>query len=690
MKPAFCFFRLPFATAARMLDQDLSRIAGVLGIGTVAALMLAATAGAQIYSDNFDDNTNTGWTYLDRSGGTTLMTTTGGSGTSPSFAEQNQQLEQTVANYTFPIDALNSIPSIGGIALSGSGVVTTSHYAITVVFESLEPGNNNQDHWIVFAYEDEDNFIGATVLGNNLLRLFQIVDGESTLVYDGVGDITFSHDPTPITVEVNTASGAVWASYGAGPKVLLATGLTIPNGQNGVGSNNDAYTIDNYSIVEVTDITAPSWTATYPQADTETVDGFTARAATNEPGTAYYVVVADGATPPTSVEVKAGTGSGGSGEIASGSIALSTADTENTAAVTGLASSTAYDVYFVAEDGSANLQASPQKVDITTTLAAITLNPSFDSIGRFKASGGNTDPVNASTGNLGVGPVSGSDDYFRSYLTFDLSGESTATGESVLTLSSTGFTSRDEANDLELEQTFTLYALASDWDGTTAPGPNPGTILGTVTLTITTGDDTQYLSFSSAALTTAFNNAVGGNLYLGILSDGEGLAPAANDRSFKWFGSSEDPGAEPTLTYVAAAGGETFTDWISGKSGVGGQSALGDDPDGDGNDNGVENFFGTEPGIFSEGLVVTAVDTGAGTFTFTHPQGSLASDLTAGYQWSTDLAIFHDDGASSGGTTVNFSTVPDPVVAGTPTTVTAAVTGTAIQKLFVRVEVTQN
>jgi hypothetical protein len=139
-----------------------------------------------------------------------------------------------------------------------------------------------------------------------------------------------------------------------------------------------------------------------------------------------------------------------------------------------------------------------------------------------------------------------------------------------------------------------------------------------------------------------------------------------------------------------ASGGDTFANWIVGKSGVDGQTAVGDDPDGDGNDNGVENFFGTEPGVFSAGVIAGTVNPGTGTFTFTHPQGSLASDLTATYRWSTDLATFHDDGASSGGTTVSFSTVPDPVVPGTPTTVTATVTGTPVQSLFVRVEVTQN
>ena len=133
-----------------------------------------------------------------------------------------------------------------------------------------------------------------------------------------------------------------------------------------------------------------------------------------------------------------------------------------------------------------------------------------------------------------------------------------------------------------------------------------------------------------------------------------------------------------------------FADWISGKPGVGGQTGLNQDPDGDGIDNGVENFFGTEPGEFSQGLLAGTVNPGAGTFTFTHPQGTLAGDLTAAYQWSKDLQSFNAGGATDGGgTKVDFSVQLDTPVAGT-TTVTATVTGTAASKLFVGVKVTQN
>lgn len=287
-----------------------------------------------------------------------------------------------------------------------------------------------------------------------------------------------------------------------------------------------------------------------------------------------------------------------------------------------------------------------------------------------------------STNDLGVGPIS-SGRFSRTYLTFDLTGASAATGDMTLVLSPAG----SENNTSSVPQTFTLFVLASDWDGAAQPGPD-GTAVATVSFTPQNPNDNRSIRFTSAALTTAFNNALGGNLYLGIKSDVEG----PDVRSFVFLAPREEPdflGFEPRLNYFIAPGGDTFANWITGKSGVGSQTAVGDDPDGDGNDNGVENFFGTEPGVFSAGLAVGTVNPGAGTFTFTHPQGSLASDLTASYRWSTDLVTFHDDGASSGGTTVNFATSPNTPSAGN-TTVTATVSGTPVQKLFVRVEVTQN
>ena len=57
------------------------------------------------------------------------------------------------------------------------------------------------------------------------------------------------------------------------------------------------------------------------------------------------------------------------------------------------------------------------------------------------------------------------------------------------------------------------------------------------------GTDKQNIEFSSTNLANAFNNAIGGNLYLGIKTDQEGTA----NRSFTFFQSTEDP-SKPTLS----------------------------------------------------------------------------------------------------------------------------------------------
>ena len=132
--------------------------------------------------------------------------------------------------------------------------------------------------------------------------------------------------------------------------------------------------------------------------------------------------------------------------------------------------------------------------------------------------------------------------------------------------------------------------------------------------------------------------------------------------------------------------GNTFAEWIATFPGLGGSTALTDDPDLDGIPNSVENFFGTHPGQFSRGLI--AGTTSGGGFTFTHPQGTLAVGLTQTYLWSTDMLSFHGDGETSNGSTVNFTR---PTAApGTNTTVTATITGNPVKRLFVVVAVAEN
>jgi hypothetical protein len=154
-------------------------------------------------------------------------------------------------------------------------------------------------------------------------------------------------------------------------------------------------------------------------------------------------------------------------------------------------------------------------------------------------------------------------------------------------------------------------------------------------------------------------------------------------------GGNPFPGISSTAAWnFATEAGNTFSVWIATFPGVGGLTGVADDPDGDGIDNGIENFFGTNPGTFSQGLVAGTANPGAGTFTFIHPRNATpAINLTATYRWSTDLAAFHHGGQTSGGTTVNFTTEANTPSPGF-TRVTATATGTLPFRLFVDIKVT--
>jgi hypothetical protein len=234
--------------------------------------------------------------------------------------------------------------------------------------------------------------------------------------------------------------------------------------------------------------------------------------------------------------------------------------------------------------------------------------------------------------------------------------------------------------------------------------------------------DTNNAVYSGAALVnvTAPNNLGSGN-YLTFDLSGVGIGTLApnttyyfeiasetGDAYLELSGTSADGYAVGTAfrggtqaiidgTYVELAGdrafhvdltglsgpADDFASWIFGHPGVGSLTGFNDDPDGDGLKNGLENVFDTDPGVSNQGIV--QVSKSGNTVTFQHPNTAPASDVSAVYVWSTDLITYQDDGAGSGGTTVNFSMTPNLPVAGT-STVTATITGTVPGNLFVAVK----
>lgn len=117
-----------------------------------------------------------------------------------------------------------------------------------------------------------------------------------------------------------------------------------------------------YKMPSAPDNTAPAWSANYPMIDGITKTSAVLKVSTDEPGKAFYKVLADGAAEPTVDDL-----------IATGTeITITAGATEYTADLTGLTENTAYDVFVVAQDDETtpNKQAAVTKIDLLTLAAS--------------------------------------------------------------------------------------------------------------------------------------------------------------------------------------------------------------------------------------------------------------------------------------------------------------------------------
>jgi hypothetical protein len=89
----------------------------------------------------------------------------------------------------------------------------------------------------------------------------------------------------------------------------------------------------------------------------------------DEVGECSYVLLQDGAPPPSVAQVQSGTTSTGAAALASGVVAVPAAFADSTAALTGLQDETPYDVYLVCRDDAEpvpNVMPSATLLPVTT------------------------------------------------------------------------------------------------------------------------------------------------------------------------------------------------------------------------------------------------------------------------------------------------------------------------------------
>ncbi|MBT7580360.1 MAG: hypothetical protein HN633_16470, partial [Candidatus Marinimicrobia bacterium] len=189
------------------------------------------------------------------------------------------------------------------------------------------------------------------------------------------GTSTVSDNSTELRPSTYSSDNASWQEY----TVTITAPATVNGLRFEVRSYNDNagsgfIYFDDFSVNASADGDPPTFTSTYPKGQSTTASGFDVAVSLDEIGSAYFVVIADGATAPSSAQVKAGTDAS-DGAIAStskGTLSILAASTEYTGSTSSLSASTDYDVYVVAQDdeGSPNIQASPTKIDVSTTVAA--------------------------------------------------------------------------------------------------------------------------------------------------------------------------------------------------------------------------------------------------------------------------------------------------------------------------------
>lgn len=151
-----------------------------------------------------------------------------------------------------------------------------------------------------------------------------------------------------------------------------------------------------------------------------------------------------------------------------------------------------------------------------------------------------------------------------------------------------------------------------------------------------------------------------------------------------WAAQTPTPGATNVLPPS-----DNYNSWIAGFPGAT-NTGTEETNDGDG-PNILDAFFGTDPTV-TDNNALQQISSDGTSITFRHKLAKEAlDDVVGSYEWSADLDTWNDDGGDNGaGTTVTFG-APAVVDGSNPdydiVEVTATVSGTALPRVFVRINV---
>ena len=241
-----------------------------------------------------------------------------------------------------------------------------------------------------FEVYESDGSTVATDLATGYKVIVTAEDGTTTKTYTVTVNTSASTEANITSFTVASVTGtidgsahtvAVTVPFGTDvtalvPTITLSAGATV-DPASGVAQDftspvtytvtaEDGTTTQPWVVtVTVAPAPAPAFTATYPMSANIGSDQFDVVVNLDAAGKVYFQQVASGAAAPTSADLKAnGT-----------AIDVTAAATDYSATITGLTSSTAYDVYFVTENATGDvLMATPVKLSVTTTAGTITIH----------------------------------------------------------------------------------------------------------------------------------------------------------------------------------------------------------------------------------------------------------------------------------------------------------------------------